>query len=56
MSKFKQWLNSEKGASMVEYALLVVMIAIVALLAVSFVGAENSRMYSDISSAVSVGP
>lgn len=56
MSKFKQWLNSEKGASMVEYGLLVVLIAIVALLAVSFVGEETSTMYSDISSAVSAGP
>lgn len=56
MRKFKQWLKSEKGASMVEYALLVILIAIVALLAVSFVGTETSTMYSDISSAVSAGP
>lgn len=56
MRKFKQWLNSETGASMVEYALLVILIAIVALIAVSFMGQETSEMYSEIHSAVSVGP
>ncbi len=39
---------SDEGASMVEYAILVVLIAIVALLAVAFVGTEVSGMYSDI--------
>ena len=40
----------EKGASMVEYALLVMMIAMVALLAVALMGSELSGTYSEISS------
>ncbi len=56
MSNMRQWLSSEKGASMVEYGLLVVLIAIVALVAVSVMGEQTSEMYSEISSAVSVGP
>jgi pilus assembly protein Flp/PilA len=52
MRKFKQLLNSEKGASMVEYALLVVLIAIVALIAVSVMGQEVSGLYSEIDSGL----
>lgn len=44
------WLHSDKGASMVEYALLVVLIAIVALVAVRFMGQETSGLFSEISS------
>ncbi|MEX1126729.1 MAG: Flp family type IVb pilin [Acidimicrobiia bacterium] len=40
----------EKGASMVEYALLVMMIAMVALAAVAIAGTELSETYSEISS------
>ena len=43
---------SDRGASMVEYALLVVLIAIVALLAVQFAGDELSETYSDIGSGL----
>ncbi len=57
MTKLMQWLNTEKGASMVEYALLVVLIAIVALIAVSFMGEETSELYSEINSGlVNAGP
>ena len=42
----------ETGASMVEYALLVVLIAIVALVAVTLAGSTLSSTYSDIASAV----
>jgi Flp pilus assembly pilin Flp len=45
-----QWLKNEKGASMVEYALLVVLIAIVALTAVAFMGGEVSTLFSEIDS------
>lgn len=41
---------SERGASMVEYALLVVLIAIVALVAVQLAGSNLSSTYSDIQS------
>lgn len=42
----------DKGASMVEYALLVILIAIVALVAVQLAGTELSESYSEIASAV----
>jgi Flp pilus assembly pilin Flp len=44
--------KQERGASMVEYALLVVMIALVALAAVAIAGTELSETYSDISSSL----
>jgi Flp pilus assembly pilin Flp len=50
-------LDDERGASMVEYALLVLFIAIAALLAVTVGGNELSETYSEISSSVSnAGP
>ncbi len=45
-TKLVSFLNDEdKGASMVEYALLVVLIAIVALVAVQFLGTEVSSTF-----------
>jgi pilus assembly protein Flp/PilA len=41
-------MKDEKGASMVEYALLVVLIAIVALVAVTLAGNEVSEVFSEI--------
>lgn len=50
------WLQShltdDEGASMVEYALLVVLIAIVALLAVQFAGTQVSETFSEIGSGL----
>jgi Flp pilus assembly pilin Flp len=43
-------LASERGASMVEYSLLVLLIAIFALVAVAFAGSQLSETYSEISS------
>lgn len=37
---------------MIEYALLAVLIAIVALLAVKYMGQETSGLYSDINSGI----
>ena len=51
-TKVTTWLKDEKGASMVEYALLVVLIAIVALIAVSLAGNEVSETFSEIGSAL----
>lgn len=45
-------LDDDDGASMVEYALLVVLIAIVAIVAVQLAGDELSSTYSEISSEV----
>ena len=41
-TKLTSWIQEEKGASMVEYALLVVLIAIVALVAVRLAGTQVS--------------
>jgi Flp pilus assembly pilin Flp len=44
--------ESEAGASMVEYALLVVLIAIVAFIAVALAGEELSGSFSEIASSL----
>ena len=46
-------IREERGASMVEYALLVVLIAIVALVAVQFAGTQVSETFSEIGSSLS---
>ncbi|HEY6635382.1 MAG TPA: Flp family type IVb pilin [Acidimicrobiia bacterium] len=51
-TKATTWLKEEKGASMVEYALLVVLIAIVALVAVSLAGDAVSETFSEIGSSL----
>ena len=51
-TKVTSWIQSEKGASMVEYALLVVLIAIVALVAVQIAGREVSETFSEVSSGL----
>ena len=43
-------MREERGASLVEYALLVVLIAIVAILAVRFAGNEVSSTFSEVGS------
>ncbi len=47
-----KFLADDQGASMVEYALLVILIAIVALVAVTLAGTELSSTYSEIASSV----
>ena len=51
-TKVSTWMKDEKGASMVEYALLVVLIAIVALVAVQLAGTEVSNTFSEIASGL----
>jgi pilus assembly protein Flp/PilA len=41
-------IRDERGASMVEYALLVVLIAIIAFVAVKFAGSRVSDVFSEI--------
>ena len=43
-------LKSEKGQTLVEYALLLVLIAIVVILAVAFVGGKACNVYTNIGS------
>ncbi len=52
-TKVTSWMQEEKGASMVEYALLVVLIAIVALIAVQIAGREVSETFSEVGSGLS---
>jgi pilus assembly protein Flp/PilA len=51
-AKVINWMSSEKGASMVEYGLLVALIAIVALVAVAMSGNELSETFSEIGSTL----
>lgn len=53
MSRIERLLASERGASMVEYALLIVLIAIVAFIAVQLAGSSLSETYSQIATDVS---
>ena len=52
-TKVNSWMRDDRGASMVEYALLVVLIAIVALVAVRLAGTEVSNTFSEIGSGLS---
>ncbi len=51
-----RWVSfkDDRGASMVEYALLVVLIAIIAILAITFAGNQVSETFSEIGSALDV--
>jgi pilus assembly protein Flp/PilA len=44
--------NTERGASMVEYALLVALIAVVCIAAISFLGKSASSSFSKTGSAI----
>ena len=50
--KTSNWIAQDKGASMVEYALLVVLIAIVAILAIRLAGNQVSEAFSEIGSGL----
>jgi len=47
--------DSERGASLVEYALLVALIAIVSIVAIQFLGNEASESFSTTGSAMNAG-
>ncbi len=50
------WLQSkvsdERGASLVEYALLVALIAVVCILAITFIGTSANDQFSTVGSAI----
>ena len=52
-TKLTTWVKEDKGASMVEYALLVVLIAIIAIVAVSIAGKQVSTAFSTIANTLS---
>ena len=45
--------KEERGASLVEYALLVALIAVVCIAAITFLGKAASQRFSSVGSAVS---
>ena len=47
-----RWGNDETGASLVEYALLVALIAVVCIVAIQFLGRNASDKLSNVGSAV----
>lgn len=46
-------LRSEDGATAIEYALMVALIAMVIIVAVTFLGQATSQTYQDVGNAVS---
>jgi pilus assembly protein Flp/PilA len=53
---FKTWMlarcKSERGASLVEYALLVALIAVVCIVAITFLGRSASTKFSNVGSSL----
>jgi len=47
--------EEETGASMVEYALIAALVAVVCIAAVTFLGRQASRAFSSIGSSVAAG-
>ena len=45
--------DTEKGASLVEYALLVALIAVVCIVAVTFLGSTGSEKFSTVGQSIS---
>jgi pilus assembly protein Flp/PilA len=50
--KLKRWTESDRGASMVEYALLVVLIAIIAIVAIQIAGENVSKVFSTVGASL----
>ena len=44
--------DTEKGASLVEYALLVALIAVVCIVAVTFIGTSGSEKLNEVGSSI----
>ena len=57
---FASWVkahfNSDKGATMVEYALMVALIAVVCIAAVSFLGSSAKGKFSDVGTGIASTP
>ena len=47
--------DDERGASLVEYALLVALIAVVCIVAVTFLGSSASSKFSKVGSSIGTG-
>jgi pilus assembly protein Flp/PilA len=44
--------HNERGASLVEYALLVALIAVVCIVAITFVGTNASQTFSNVGNSI----
>ncbi len=53
IARVRQRLSSEDGATAVEYALMVALIAMVVIAAVVFLGVSTNQTFQDVGSAVS---
>ena len=53
MRRLHIWMKSDRGASMIEYGLLVVLIAVVAIIAIGFAGTQVSAQFAEIGSELS---
>ena len=52
-SRMQSMLKDEKGATMVEYALMVALIAVVCITAVGLIGTNANTAFNDIATAIS---
>jgi pilus assembly protein Flp/PilA len=52
MKKMSQFLRNEEGATMVEYGLMLALIAVVCIAAVTVVGTQASGIFSTIASSL----
>lgn len=50
--RVRNWFDREEGQDLAEYALLIGLIALVVILAVTFLGTELSQLFSNIASEV----
>jgi pilus assembly protein Flp/PilA len=53
IARVQQWLSSEDGATAIEYALMVALIAMVIIAAVVFLGQTTDQTFLNVGSAVS---
>jgi pilus assembly protein Flp/PilA len=51
----KAHINDERGASLVEYALLVALIAVVCIAAVTFLGESASSKFDSVGDSINAG-
>ena len=49
---FKARVASQRGASLVEYALLLALIAVVCIVALEFLGGETKERFSDVGTSI----
>ena len=50
----RNWLEREEGQDLIEYALLVVFIALIAMLAIPAVGSALNTVFSTIASTIAI--